>query len=69
MTFLLFQYSNVAINGLHGDVNKNDNLTADEIIRFCLTRLAKYKVPKQVAFLTELPKNTTGKVLRRKLKQ
>jgi long-chain acyl-CoA synthetase len=50
-------------------VKKDDNLTADDIIRFCLTRLAKYKVPKQVAFLTELPKNTTGKILRRKLKQ
>jgi long-chain acyl-CoA synthetase len=30
--------------------------------------LANYKVPKQLHFIDELPKNATGKVLKRKLK-
>jgi fatty-acyl-CoA synthase len=29
--------------------------------------LARYKVPRQVVFLEELPRNATGKVLRREL--
>lgn len=49
-------------------VKKDDNLTADDIIRFCQARLAKYKVPKHVKFMAELPKNTTGKILRKSLK-
>lgn len=34
---------------------------------YCAARLAKYKVPKRFEFLAELPKNTTGKILRRSL--
>ena len=37
--------------------------------RYCASRLAKYKVPKKFDFLDELPKNTTGKILRRSLKE
>jgi len=35
---------------------------------YCAARLAKYKVPTQFEFLKELPKNATGKILRRSLK-
>lgn len=38
-------------------------------IQFCATKLAKYKIPKRIEFLKELPKNTTGKILRRSLGQ
>ena len=38
---------------------------ADEIIAFCRQHLAPYKVPKSIAFRKELPKNQSGKVLRR----
>jgi long-chain acyl-CoA synthetase len=31
--------------------------------------LAKYKLPSHIEFLEELPKNTTGKILRRALKE
>jgi long-chain acyl-CoA synthetase len=41
--------------------------TAQEIIDFCKTRLAKFKVPKEVEFRTSLPKNMVGKMLRRLL--
>jgi long-chain acyl-CoA synthetase len=49
-------------------VKKNPDVTADEIIAHCRTKLAGYKVPKQVEFRTELPKTNVGKILRRALR-
>lgn len=43
-------------------------VTEEQLIEFCSKRLAKYKIPKHIEFLDELPKNTTGKILRRSLK-
>ncbi|MBM7620739.1 long-chain acyl-CoA synthetase [Bacillus tianshenii] len=40
-----------------------------ELLAYCAERLAKYKVPSSIEFLEELPKNTTGKILRRALKE
>lgn len=40
---------------------------SSEIIEHCRTRLAPYKVPREVAFLDDLPKTSTGKILRRML--
>ncbi|MGZ4107537.1 MAG: AMP-binding enzyme, partial [Tumebacillaceae bacterium] len=48
---------------------KTEGVTAEELISYCETRLADYKVPKSVVLLEELPKNTTGKILRRELKK
>ncbi|MFJ7664103.1 fatty acid--CoA ligase family protein [Lysinibacillus sp. NPDC097162] len=42
--------------------------TADDILEYCAKHMVKYKVPKVVEILDELPKNTTGKILRRSLK-
>ena len=42
-------------------------LTADDIRDHVRASLARYKVPRRVEFLTELPRTPTGKVLRRKL--
>ncbi|MDH6677622.1 fatty-acyl-CoA synthase [Rhodococcus sp. LBL1] len=39
----------------------------DEIRAHVKTNLARYKVPRDVVFLDEIPRNTTGKVLRRVL--
>lgn len=50
-------------------VSKNKNLTEQALLDYCKERLAKYKVPKEIEFLEELPKNTTGKILRRSLKE
>ncbi len=41
---------------------------AAQILKFCHERLAKFKVPKQIVFLSELPKNDTGKIDRKVLK-
>jgi long-chain acyl-CoA synthetase len=43
-------------------------MTQEELIQFCEAHLAKYKVPSHIEFLDELPKNTTGKILRRQLR-
>ncbi|MDE1852935.1 MAG: long-chain fatty acid--CoA ligase [Thaumarchaeota archaeon] len=44
-------------------------LTEQEVIDFCLKRLAKFKAPKKVEFVKDLPKTLIGKVLRRKLRE
>ena len=43
--------------------------TPDELKAFCRERLAPYKVPSRWEFVTELPKSSIGKVLRRKLRE
>lgn len=45
------------------------SLTEKDVIDFCAAKLIKYKVPKRVEFIPELPKTLVGKVLRRKLKE
>ena len=44
---------------------------ADEeaLIRFCKEQLARYKVPKKIHIVNELPKSPQGKILRRELKK
>ena len=49
-------------------VRKDPALTEQEIIKFCREELTNYKVPKQIEFVDELPKNNVGKILRRKLR-
>lgn len=39
----------------------------DNIIQYCREHLAAYKVPRAIMFVDDLPKTSTGKVLRRKL--
>jgi acyl-CoA synthetase (AMP-forming)/AMP-acid ligase II len=48
-------------------VRPGENLTAEALQAFCAERLADYKQPRQVHFLDELPRNATGKVLKREL--
>ncbi len=43
-------------------------VTEDEIIGHCRPHLAAYKLPRSVRFVPDLPKTSTGKVLRRELK-
>lgn len=44
-------------------------VTGDALLAFCADKLAKYKIPKQVRFLTELPKGDSGKILKRALRE
>ncbi|MBI5445115.1 MAG: long-chain fatty acid--CoA ligase [Deltaproteobacteria bacterium] len=41
---------------------------AEEIIALCKKNLADYKAPRIVEFVSELPKNATGKILKRELR-
>jgi len=41
---------------------------SQSIIDYCRERMAAYKVPRAVQFVHDLPKTSTGKVMRRELK-
>ena len=43
--------------------------TAEDIIAYARERIAGYKLPKSVDFVASLPRNPTGKVLRRELRR
>ncbi|WP_251554382.1 fatty acid--CoA ligase family protein [Neobacillus muris] len=49
-------------------VSNNHEITCEQLQNYCREHLAKYKVPTSIEFLAELPKNTTGKILRRALR-
>ena len=40
----------------------------DELIAFAQRTIAKHKVPKRVAFVSDLPRNASGKILKRELR-
>ena len=43
-------------------------LTAEEVTQYCIKKLAKFKVPKEIEFIAQLPRNPSGKVLKRELR-
>lgn len=43
-------------------------MTADEIRAHCELSLTRYKIPKRVEFVSEIPKTNVGKILRRELR-
>ena len=49
-------------------VRSGHSLSADEVRDFVKQNLARYKVPRDVEFLDELPRNPSGKVLKRDLR-
>jgi fatty-acyl-CoA synthase len=44
-----------------------ETVTAEELQAFVKQNLARYKVPREVVFVDELPRNPTGKILKREL--
>lgn len=50
-------------------VKRDPSLTENELLSYCRENLTSYKIPKHVAFKTELPKTNVGKILRRALKE
>jgi acyl-CoA synthetase (AMP-forming)/AMP-acid ligase II len=44
-------------------------VTADEIIACARERIAGFKTPKSVSFIEALPRNASGKILRRQLRE
>ncbi|HEY2272423.1 MAG TPA: FadD3 family acyl-CoA ligase [Jatrophihabitantaceae bacterium] len=45
------------------------SVDADEVMEFCRSRLANFKVPRSVCVVDELPRNASGKVLKYQLRQ
>jgi acyl-CoA synthetase (AMP-forming)/AMP-acid ligase II len=48
-------------------VRRDDDLDEQAVKDYVKANLARYKVPREVIFLAELPRNATGKVLKREL--
>ena len=78
--YQLTEIAEVAIIGIPDDkwgevglafisLKQKENLSEDEIINHCLKNLAKFKIPKSIEFIDALPRNATGKVLKRVLKE
>jgi long-chain acyl-CoA synthetase len=49
--------------------NSETTVDADDILNFARQRLATFKCPTSVDFVVELPRNPSGKVLKRELRQ
>tara|TARA_B100000212_G_scaffold203721_1_gene153760 strand:- start:2962 stop:3285 length:324 start_codon:yes stop_codon:yes gene_type:complete len=50
-------------------LKESNDLSEEEIIDHCLKNLAKFKIPKSIEFIDALPRNATGKVLKRTLRE
>ena len=48
-------------------VKAGQSLTGEEVMAYCKTQLATYKVPKSVVFLDELPHSANGKILKHEI--
>ncbi|WP_371828983.1 class I adenylate-forming enzyme family protein [Rhodococcoides kyotonense] len=49
-------------------LTREKTATPAELVDFCKSRMAAYKYPREVVILDELPKTTSGKLLRRELR-
>ena len=49
-------------------VRKEESLTEADVLAFCNGRMARFKQPKGVAFVDEVPRNPSGKILKRVLR-
>ncbi len=76
----LFQVSEAAVIGVPDErwgetvkavivLKEGETLSAGELIDACKRNLASYKKPTSVDFVPELPKNPTGKILKRVLRE
>jgi acyl-CoA synthetase (AMP-forming)/AMP-acid ligase II len=50
-------------------VKSDASLTAEQVLEYCSGKLARYKLPRRVEFVEEIPRNPTGKVLKRELRE
>jgi long-chain acyl-CoA synthetase len=48
-------------------VREGKSVDEDTLIAWCGERLARYKSPSKILFVDELPRNVSGKLLRRSL--
>ncbi|MDZ7968361.1 MAG: long-chain fatty acid--CoA ligase [Nostoc sp. DedSLP03] len=80
---VIYQHSSVAevaVYGVNDDykgeivhaniiLKEGHVISEEQIIKFCSERMAKYKLPCNINFVDSLPKNPTGKVIKRVLRQ
>ncbi len=80
MIYRLSEVSEVAVIGLPDArwieavtavivVKAGQTLTSDAVIAHCARHMASFKAPKRVLFTDSLPKNPSGKLLKRELRQ
>ncbi len=50
-------------------VTEPDGVTVQALINHVRSQIARYKAPRQIQFVTELPKTSTGKVRKHELRQ
>jgi len=50
-------------------VPRGENITAQTLLDHCQERLARYKLPQRVAFVDSIPRNPSGKILKRVLRE
>jgi len=50
-------------------LQEGERMTEDEALRFCEERMAKFKIPKSIKFLKELPQTASQKIMRYKLRE
>ena len=50
-------------------LKEGQKIEEKDIIEHCLKNLAKFKVPQSIVFVDLLPRNATGKVLKRELRE
>ncbi len=50
-------------------LKSNEKPTAEDLIEFCRSYLAGYKLPQKVEFVDSLPRNASGKVLKNELRK
>lgn len=63
-----YRGENVAAFVTLASAPEGESATVDDIISFCRQRLASYKAPHQVTIIDELPKTSSGKILRRTIR-
>jgi long-chain acyl-CoA synthetase len=50
------------------DAAAADEALRDEILAYCKDKLAKYKTPRSIDFIQEMPRDPNGKLYKRKLR-
>lgn len=50
-------------------LKSGERATTEELIEYCRDKLARFKTPKKVVFADDLPRNSTGKVLKKELRE
>ena len=74
------EINEVAVIGIHDEkwgevpiaiasIREGQSILEEHIQNYCSSKLAKYKVPKRIIFLDELPKNATGKLDKKLMQQ